>query len=261
MYRTYVPALRPSGFHRISEPPRLRKTASTMSLPPLPLSRRLSTPPAPISRDEIMADTRPMPKRTREDFLAMHRLGAALDALARDATPRQVAACCASALVDALQAHAVVIHHHDAARRELHCIGVHGPNAAHLLGTTTSVEDDVVATATLTNKKPIFHDGACIAVLELVGVEEDRQQRVADACELVAHHLAMALAATPAEPAEPSIAPEIPPPPTVPAAITIHLPIAGGSSRASDPFDAERHPRSPITFPKRAPTLLCRHER
>jgi hypothetical protein len=279
IYRSYVPAPRPSGEHRVSEPPRLRKTGSIVSLPPPPPpSVAPPTPRVPpsalrASLDEDMEDTRPMPKRTREDFLSIQRLGAALDELEEAATPWQVATKCASAMADALHAHAIVIHHHDSSRRELRSIGVFGPNAGDLLGMTTSVDDDYVATAVLTNKKPlmlqldgalprfvpdrhrvlgssrslaafpVIRAGNCMAILELVGVAEEGRQRIADACELVAQKLSLAFQAPIEAPPSDDVRPR---------------PAAAGGSTARALADGDREHRAPMTFPKRAPTLLCR---
>jgi hypothetical protein len=254
-----------------------------------------------------------MPKRTREDFLSIHRLGAAIDALAPESTPWQVATRCASAMADALAAHAIVIHQHDAPRGELRSIGVHGPNAGDLLGTTTNVDDDYVATAVLTNRKPLMlrldgslprfvpdrhrvlgssrsivafpvkRAGGCVGIIEIVGVAEERQQNIADACDLVGQRLVAAIDAPLA-----AYAPQNrdedqldtmrpPPPPPQP-----DEPVSGKrpSARPSRaPATAQRSDADPrlvgavskrearaanatvVTFPKRAPTLLCRRMR
>jgi hypothetical protein len=218
-----------------------------------------------------MDDTRPIPKRTLDDFRSLHKLAVAIEELAPDATPWQVATRCATAITEALGAHAVVIHQHDA-RGELRCIGVHGPNAGDLLGTTTKVDDDHVVTAVLTNQKflvlrfdgalprfvpdrhrllgtsgslavfPVMAAAGCVGIIEIVGVGEDRRQAVTDAYELVAGRLATALDSQP-NPAPPA---------------------AHGRPRMStEPraawSDAEsRALTAPVTFPKRAPTLVCR---
>lgn len=220
-----------------------------------------------------MEETRPMPKRTRDDFVSIQKLCAMLDVLEAEATPWQVATQSASAMAEALHAHAVLIHQHDASRRELRSIGVHGPNAGDLLGTTTKVDDDYVVTAVLTNKKaltlrldgslprfvperhrvlgttrslsvyPVMRADGCVAVIEVVGLAEERQQSVKDACELVAQRLSVAFDSPPA--------PELIDSPT--------------PSRRRAPVGSSRSERegralgaTPVTFPKRAPTLLCR---
>jgi hypothetical protein len=275
-YRRYVPAALASGDQRASVPPRLRKTGSNATLLPS------SFPPAP-PLPEDMADTRPMPKRTREDFLSIYRLGAAIDGLAADATPWQVAGRCARALADALQARAIVIHHHDAVAREVRSIGVHGPNAGDLLGTITSVDDDYVVTAVLANKRPlmlrldgalprfvgdrhrllgttrslaavpVIRAGVCVGIIEIAGVADERRHGIADACELVAQRLLTAFEAFQQRRSEPPKRAKRPRP---------NRRTAGSSLRAH-PLEraVEREGAAPTTFPKRAPTLLCRSRR
>jgi hypothetical protein len=179
---------------------------------------------APIPLDDELVETRPLPKRTRADFRAIYRLGAILDELAAEATTWQVANRCASAMAEALQAHAVVIHQHDALRRELRSIGVHAPNSGDFLGSSTKVDDDHLATTVLRNRQalalrfdgalprfvperhrwlgtsrslvvvPVFGADGCVAIIEVVGVGEERLQRMTDACKLVGQRLIASLA-------------------------------------------------------------------
>jgi hypothetical protein len=216
-----------------------------------------------------------MPKRTRDDFLSIYKLGAAIDSLAADATSWQVAGRCASALADVLQARAVVIHHHDVLRGQVRSIGVHGPNAGDLLGTITNVDDDYVVSAVLANKTPLMLriDGelprfvpdrhrllgttralaafpvvrvdACVGIIEVAGVAEQRRQSITDACALVAQRLVAAFESLENRPVSGARAR-----PT-------------GSSDRAHPMErsVERLDVAPPTFPKRAPTLLCRVKR
>ena len=225
-----------------------------------------------------MEDTRPIPKRTLDDFRAIHRLAAAIDELGADATPWQVATRCASAMAETLHAGAVVIHQHDALRRELRCIGVHGPNAGDLLGTTTNVDDDHVVSAVLTNQNclllhfdgslprfvpdrhrllgttgtlavfPVMDADGCVGIIEIVGVAEGRRQGVADACKLVGQRLVAALESLQDRTEQGAGAP--PSSRNVPRSST--RPRAASSNDDSSVFVA------PATFPKRAPTLVCR---
>jgi len=233
--------------------------------------------PRPL--DDDLEDTRPIPKRTLEDYRSIHKLCTTIDELSAEATPWQVATRCAGAMAEALQAHAVVIHQHDPLRRELRSIGVHGPNAGDVLGTTTKVDDDHVVTAVLTNKKammlrldgtlprfvpdrhrllgttrslavvPVLGPDGCVGIIEIVGVGEERQQGVKDACELVAQRLVLALAALPS------------------AATRTSVVISVGPRAPSSDDDCclfstrTRDDASPSVFPKRAPTLLCRPAR
>jgi hypothetical protein len=201
-----------------------------------------------VPRDDD-EDTRRMPKWSPEELHSVHELCKAIDTLAAQATPWQVASHCASALAEALSARAVIIHQHDAAGGEIRVIGVHGPNAGDLLGTTMKSDDDFVVTVVLTNEKPLFMrlDGTlpsflpkrhrvlgtahtlsgfpvlgpngCAAILEIVDAGPGRDQRTVQACEVVGARLVAALDPRP------------PPAPPAPA-------------------------RSPSTFPKRTVTLL-----
>lgn len=236
-FRAYVPAAR-SGEHRVPEPPRLRRTGAPPPLPPPTTAaapRRLPPLPVParppVDDPEGLDDTRPMPKRTREEFMALRAISAALDSLAVDATPWQVASRCASAVAEALEAHAVVVLHHDEDAQEARIIGLHGPRADGLLGSATRIADDYLFTAVLTNETPVvlrldgtlprflperhralggvqsltafpvLRDGRCVGVVELLDVAEERRRLAMDGCGLVARRLAVALGATEALPA------------------------------------------------------------
>jgi hypothetical protein len=169
--------------------------------------------------DDDQLDTRPMPKRARSDFASIHRLGASIDTLAIEATAWQVAGRGASAMAEALQADAVLIHQHDALRSELRCIAICGTSADDLLGSITKVNEDPLVTAVLKSRKPLVlrFDGAlrgfrperhrvlgtsgsltifpafsadgCVAILEIAGVGDERQAALTDASELVARRL------------------------------------------------------------------------
>jgi hypothetical protein len=177
-----------------------------------------------------MVDTRPMPKRSRDEVQSMHRLCQSIDELAAEATPWHVASRCVSAMAEALEARAVVIHQHDASRDEIRSIGVHGPNSGDLLGTTMKADDDFVVTAVLTNETPltmrldgalprflsdrhrllgtsrslvafpVVASGRCLAIIEVLDASEGREPRVAEACELVARRLVSALDARKRQP-------------------------------------------------------------
>lgn len=141
-------------------------------------------------------------------------------------TAWQAASVCASALASALRARAVVVHAHDIERRELRTIAAHGSGGADVLGSAEACDDDLVASAVLSNGKaltmrfdgelpriapkrlsvvgakrslvavPALSWGRCIAVIEVVDADERLAQRVQDATAYVADHLASFLART-----------------------------------------------------------------
>ena len=98
----------------------------------------------------------------------------------------------------------------------------------------------------------------CVAVIEIVGLADERQQSVKDACELVAQRLSVALDSLP----DPAPAPANNPPTS--GARQVRRASLGSSaghlSESDARFVARRH-STPATFPKRAPTLLCRATR
>lgn len=135
-------------------------------------------------------------------------------------TPWQAADVCAAALASALRAKAVVIHTHDLVRREIRTIAAQGFGASDLLGSFADSEEDFVASAVLSNGKPLtmrFEGelprlaperlsicGAkrslvavpalswkrCVAVIEVIDADDRLVGRVPDAAAYVADHLA-----------------------------------------------------------------------
>jgi hypothetical protein len=135
-------------------------------------------------------------------------------------TSWQAAGVCAATLARALGARAVIIHAHDLVRRELRAIGVHGPHASAVLGTTEASDDDLVASAAICNEKPltmrfdgelprlapvrletigaarslvavpVLAWGRCVALIEIVDADELYEARAQDAAAYVAERLA-----------------------------------------------------------------------
>ncbi len=135
-------------------------------------------------------------------------------------TPWQAADVCAAALASALRAKAVVIHTHDLVRREIRTIAAQGFGASDLLGSYADSENDFVASAVLSNGKPLTmrFDGElprlaperltivgakrslvavpalswkrCVAVIEVIDADDRLVGRVPDAAAYVADHLA-----------------------------------------------------------------------
>jgi hypothetical protein len=234
-----------------------------------------------------------MPKRCCDILRSLSKICAFINGLEPEATPWQVASCCARILAEALRAHAVVIHQHDGGRREIRSIGVHGPHAGDVLGMTANVDDDIVATAVLANEKPLVlrFDGAlprflperhgllgtsrsltafpvvgmagCVGIIEVVGVAEEWQQGVLDACELVTGRLASALDALHKhEPGASDTTADTGSRGTSGRWFAEPLDVAeqGSSSGCDVRVLPSAGCASPITFPKGAPTLVCRAE-
>ncbi len=135
-------------------------------------------------------------------------------------TSWQAARVCAQALATALRAKAVVVHEHDLVRRELRTIAAHGAGDMDVLGSSAASDDDLVASAVLSNGKPLtmrfegelpriaperlstvgaqrslvavpaLSWGRCIAMIEVIDADERLASRVSDAAAYVAEHLA-----------------------------------------------------------------------
>ncbi len=68
---------------------------------------------------------------------------------------RLAASICCGALVLALGARAVIIHAHDARAKQLRVVAANGPATESLIGKTTRVDDDVVASTVVMMGKPM----------------------------------------------------------------------------------------------------------
>ena len=136
----------------------------------------------------------------------------------------EAAGMCAETLARALGARTVVIHAHDLERRELKAIGASGDGDFEIMGTSGSVDDDLVASAVLCNQKsvtmkfdgelprmapmrlhsvgaprsvvavPAMAWGRCLAIIEVIDADERYDDRVADSAAYVAERLAEFLA-------------------------------------------------------------------
>lgn len=128
------------------------------------------------------------------------------------ATLSQGAAVCAAVLSGMLRARAVVIHAYDPSTSELRVIGAEGVGAGDLLGATHDVDDDLVAWTVLANGNPmtLLLDGelprfaparlrrvgaarsllavpvvassGCVAIVEMIDVDEDLRDLALEAC-------------------------------------------------------------------------------
>lgn len=135
-------------------------------------------------------------------------------------TAVEAADVCAGALAAALRARAVLIHVHDAVRREVKTVGVVGGSYSELFGVTAAIEDDLVASAVLGNEGPVTMRfdgelprsaparlrlvgarrtlvavpamawGRCVAIIEVVDADERISHRVADSVSYVAARFA-----------------------------------------------------------------------
>lgn len=65
------------------------------------------------------------------------------------------ASICCSALALALGAKGVIIHAHDASKREIRVVAAHGPKSDALVGKAALVEDDVVASTVIVDAAPM----------------------------------------------------------------------------------------------------------
>ena len=123
-----------------------------------------------------------------------------------------------------LEARGVLIHHYDQQLRELRIIGVDGPNTEELLGSVGNADDDFVATNVLSSggtmrvrvdgelpglapqrlralgtsrsivAVPVMSVDGCVAIIELVDVDERCEPIISDICELLSEQLLRVLA-------------------------------------------------------------------
>lgn len=139
-------------------------------------------------------------------------------------TAWQVAAGCAAVMARTLDARGVIIHAHDPRARELRIIGVDGPNTEGLLGSVAHADEDFVAINVLASggttrvrvdgklpeltpqrlravgtarsivAVPIMSAAGCVAIVELVDVDERCEQIITDVCDLLSEQLLRVLA-------------------------------------------------------------------
>jgi hypothetical protein len=199
----------------------------------LPRAVRRSAPPPPPSshvapkgshrEDVVVPRHDPLPKIASAPdptdilFDAVYELNFASSAW-------EAAGMCAQTLARALNARTVVIHAHDLERRELKAIGASGDGDFEIMGTGSSVDDDLVASAVLCNQKsvtmkfdgelprmapmrlhsvgaprsvvavPAMAWGRCLAIIEVIDADERYDGRVADSAAYVAERFAEFLA-------------------------------------------------------------------
>ena len=200
---------------------------------PMPLARKATTipPPPPSSHvapkakvDAVVVPPHdPLPKISSAPdptdilFDAVYELNFA-------SSTWEAAGMCAETLARALGARTVVIHAHDLERRELKAIGASGDGDFEIMGTSGSVDDDLVASAVLCNQKsvtmkfdgelprmapmrlhsvgaprsvvavPAMAWGRCLAIIEVIDADERYDGRVADSAAYVAERFAEFLA-------------------------------------------------------------------
>lgn len=132
----------------------------------------------------------------------------------------EAAAICAKALARALDARAVVVHAHDPHRGEILAVGAYGDGDLHVVGTSASSADDIVASAVLQMHGkvtmtldgpfwssapqrwhamgeperlvavPAFGRGHCVAIVEVLDPSERYAARIAHAATYVAERFA-----------------------------------------------------------------------
>jgi hypothetical protein len=213
--------------------PEIPLTVRRSTPPPAPPARKSTVPPPPPSSHVApkMARMEPVvvppppavpkissaPDPTDILFDAVYELNFASSAW-------EAAGMCAETLARALNARTVVIHAHDLERRELKAIGASGDGDFEIMGTSESVDDDLVASAVLCNQKsvtmkfdgdlprmapmrlhsvgaprsvvavPAMAWGRCLAIIEVIDADERYDGRVADSAAYVAERLAEFLA-------------------------------------------------------------------
>lgn len=176
-------------------------------------------PRATALADPDQAETNPQPRASTEALRRIHGLVASINKIRAANTPWTVAGGCATVLAKTLDARAVVIHRYDASVRELRIIGIEGASSDGLLGSVSNADDDFVAMNVLAGEQtmtvridgalpelaplrlralgasrsvvalPVMSGAACVALVELVDVEERSESIVADVCELLSDQL------------------------------------------------------------------------
>jgi len=171
-----------------------------------------------------LEDTKPMPKASIESLKRIHSLLESINKIRSASTAWQVAAGCATVMARTLDARGVIIHAHDPRARELRIIGVDGPNTEELLGSVAHADDDFVAINVLasggtmrvrvdgelprhspprlravgTSREvvavPIMSAAGCVAIVELVDVDERCEPIISVVCELLSEQLLRVLA-------------------------------------------------------------------
>jgi hypothetical protein len=212
-----------------------RRTAERPQPPPLPAAARrairpppletLPAPPpsAPPSFDE--AETRPQPRVTREALKRIHSLLESINKIRAAKAAWEVAGGCANVIARTLDARGVIIHACDERARELRVIGVDGADAAELLGSVGHIDEDFIAMNVLASGRkmkvcvdgelpeltpkrlralgtsrsivaiPIMGARGCVAILEIVDVDERCESIISEVCELLGEQLVRVLAA------------------------------------------------------------------
>ena len=202
-------------------PPPLPPAARQVRPPPPPTSAR---PRAPSYSD--LEETKPLPKVTRDSLKRIHALLESINKIRAASTAWQVAAGCAAVMAKTLDARGVLIHRYDEAARELRIIGVDGADTEELLGSVASVEDDFIAVNVLASGArmkvrvngelpelsprrlralgasrsivavPIMGAGGCVAIVELVDVDEGCEPIISEVCELLSEQLLRVLSSS-----------------------------------------------------------------
>jgi hypothetical protein len=220
--RAYRPPVLPplANPRRTAVPPPLPAAARKAGAAPIrPNGPRVATP----SYSDI-AETKRMPKASFDALKRIHSLLESLNALRSASTAWQVAGGCAAVMARTLDARAVVVHQHDERAHELRVIGIHAADGEGLLGSVASTGEDFVAMNVLASGTtmrvridgelpelaphrlralgtsrsviavPVMRDGACVALIELVDVEEQCEPLVKEVCTLLTEHLLRVLA-------------------------------------------------------------------
>jgi hypothetical protein len=195
-----------------SEPPTIRDrtpTSETIELEDDDILEATPTSPAPGATIQGKSLRDPLPV-----------LSVKLQDLTAARSTWEAAGTCATALVRVLLARAVIVHLYDQGLSELRIIGVQCRKANDLLGATEPLSDDLFASAVVTNGKPVqvafeglpprmiperirrldatssltavpvMVDHECVAIIEVVDLDERFEQRALIACMFAADRLA-----------------------------------------------------------------------
>lgn len=215
-----------------SAPPSVRST----SIPPAPASHvaAVSQTPAPATVVPVAISPSPSPIAHRAPSVSKMRLSITdptdlifdgMYGLSFAKSMTEAAEVCAETLARALRARTVVIHAHDLTSRQLRAIGAHGDGDFDILGSAEASDDDLVASAVMSNQKsitmnfdgklptiapkrlhavgslrtlvaaPAMSWGRCLAIIEVIDPDPAFAARVADSAAYVADQFAQFISA------------------------------------------------------------------
>lgn len=168
-------------------------------------------------------DTKPLLRVPIELLERVQSLLERMGEIESASTSWQVANRCAVAIRRTLDVKGVIIHRHDPGKGEVRIIGVDGPNLVQLLDDVASIDADFVASTVLSNggtmtvrvdgelprflperlralgpsrsiiAVPVMSAARCVAIVELVDVDEECEPIVTNVCGMVRAQLVRGL--------------------------------------------------------------------